>query len=136
MIAFSGSSDPCVPYPDALKYYNRVCEKMGGYETVKKFFKFYVMPGKDHGFNGRGVNDSRALSYSHKVYSLVDSKIVVEGNDDTAACENRDIRNRPVGMSVTDNRNVFAVEAILKETCCKSVESVAELIISHLYKLA
>lgn len=57
MIAFSGSADPCVPYPDALKYYNRVCEKMGGYETVKKFFKFYMLPGKDHGFNGRGVND-------------------------------------------------------------------------------
>lgn len=56
MIAFSGSSDACVPYPDAIKYYNRVCEKMGGYEIVKSFFKFYILPGKEHSINGRGVN--------------------------------------------------------------------------------
>lgn len=46
LMAYSGSADPCVPYPDAIKYYNRVCEKMGGYEIVKSFFKFYILPGK------------------------------------------------------------------------------------------
>ncbi|MBQ4528706.1 MAG: tannase/feruloyl esterase family alpha/beta hydrolase [Clostridia bacterium] len=57
LMAYSGSADPCVPYPDAIKYYNRVCEKMGGYEIVKSFFKFYILPGKEHSTKGRGVNE-------------------------------------------------------------------------------
>lgn len=57
LLAFSGSSDPCVPYADVVKYYNRVCEKLGGYDVVKKFFGLFIMPGKDHSFNGRGVTD-------------------------------------------------------------------------------
>ena len=30
---------------------------MGGYEKVKNFFKFYILPGKEHCTNGRGVNE-------------------------------------------------------------------------------
>ena len=56
MIAFSGSADPCVPYPDALKYYNRVCEKAGGYQETATFFRYFIFPGKDHGGAGKGTN--------------------------------------------------------------------------------
>ncbi|MBO7150538.1 MAG: tannase/feruloyl esterase family alpha/beta hydrolase, partial [Clostridia bacterium] len=56
MIAFSGGSDPCVPYPDAMQYYNRAAEAMGGYEKIAEFFRFFVYAGRDHGMAGRGVN--------------------------------------------------------------------------------
>ena len=56
LIAFSGSADPCVPYPDAMKYYNRVVKKMGGYDKTSEFFRFFLCPGKDHGLTGRGTN--------------------------------------------------------------------------------
>lgn len=56
LIASSGSSDPLVPYPDAMKYYNRVCAEMGGFGQVKDFFRYFLIPGKDHNFGGRGAN--------------------------------------------------------------------------------
>ena len=56
LIMYVGTADPLVPWPDALKYYNKVCEKMGGYEKVKDFFKFFILPGKAHGGGGKGVN--------------------------------------------------------------------------------
>lgn len=56
IIAYSGSADPCVPYPDAMNYYNRVMECMGGYESVSAFFRYFIMPGKNHGENGDGTN--------------------------------------------------------------------------------
>lgn len=55
-IVYSGSADPAGPWPDAVKYYNRVCEKMGGYEKVADFFKYFILPGKGHANGGRGVN--------------------------------------------------------------------------------
>lgn len=56
MIAFSGGSDPCVPYPDAVKYYNRAAEKAGGYENLASFFRFFLYAGRDHGNTGKGIN--------------------------------------------------------------------------------
>lgn len=56
MIAFSGGSDPCVPFHDAMEYYNRVTAQMGGYEKTAAFFRFFVYPGREHGNGGRGVN--------------------------------------------------------------------------------
>jgi len=56
LIAYSGSSDPYVPYPDFMKYYRRVCDIMGGVESVQKFFKYFVLPGKNHDADGKGVN--------------------------------------------------------------------------------
>lgn len=55
-ITYSGVADAVVPYPDAIKYYNRVCAKMGGYDKVKEFFRYFLFPGKSHGDNGRGTN--------------------------------------------------------------------------------
>lgn len=55
-IVYSGSADPAGPWADAVKYYNRVCAQMGGYEKVKNFFKYFIMPGKSHADGGRGTN--------------------------------------------------------------------------------
>lgn len=56
MIAFSGGSDPCVPYPDAIKYYNRAAEHAGGYENLASFFRFFLYAGRDHSNMGKGIN--------------------------------------------------------------------------------
>ena len=56
LIGYSGSADPCVPFPDAMEYYNRVCREMGGYEKTSTFFRYFLFPGKDHGNTGRGTN--------------------------------------------------------------------------------
>lgn len=56
LIMYTATADPLVPWPDALKYYNRVCENLGGYEKVKDFYRLFVLPGKEHGNGGRGVN--------------------------------------------------------------------------------
>jgi len=56
IISYSGSADPCVPFPDAMKYYERVVDALGGYDTVSKSFRYFLVPGKDHGGGGRGSN--------------------------------------------------------------------------------
>lgn len=56
LLIYSGSADPCVPFPDAMRYYERVLQTMGGYEKVQNFCRYFVMPGKDHGNTGRGTN--------------------------------------------------------------------------------
>ncbi len=55
-IAYSGSADPCVPFPDAMKYAERVAEFFGGYEKSSPFFRYFLMPGRDHGGSGLGTN--------------------------------------------------------------------------------
>ncbi|MBE6611725.1 MAG: tannase/feruloyl esterase family alpha/beta hydrolase [Ruminococcaceae bacterium] len=54
-LAFSGSADPCVPFPDALGYCNRVAERLGR-ERAAECFRWFLLPGKDHGAQGRGSN--------------------------------------------------------------------------------
>lgn len=56
LLAFSGSADPCVPFPDALAYYRRVVDAMGGYEQTADFFRYFLFPGRDHGGGGLGSN--------------------------------------------------------------------------------
>lgn len=56
LLSYSGAADRAGPFADTLKYYNRVCEKLGGYEKVSKFFRHFTLPGKAHGNNGRGAN--------------------------------------------------------------------------------
>jgi len=55
LLAFSGSADPCVPYPDAMAYYNRAVKAMGGLEATQEFYRFFLIPGKDHSHLGRGA---------------------------------------------------------------------------------
>ena len=47
-ISYVGSADPAGPWAEGLKHYNSVCEKMGGYEEVTSFFKFFILPGRGH----------------------------------------------------------------------------------------
>ena len=54
-LTYSGTEDASGPWADALKYYNRVCATMGGYEEVRKFFKHFMLPGRGHGERGRGL---------------------------------------------------------------------------------
>ncbi len=56
IICYSGSADPCVPFPDAMNYYERVTDAMGGYEKVSESFRYFLVPGKDHGDSGAGAN--------------------------------------------------------------------------------
>ena len=56
LIAFSASSDPCVPYPDAMRYCERVQGRFGGYEKTSEFYRWFLFPGMDHGAGGRGSN--------------------------------------------------------------------------------
>lgn len=55
MLISPGSSDPDVAFPDALRYYESVLDRMGGYEEVSKFCRFFLCPGKDHNICGRGA---------------------------------------------------------------------------------
>lgn len=56
LIVYSAASDPCVPFPDAMAYCERVWEQCGGYDTVSQFYRWFLVPGMDHGNGGHGVN--------------------------------------------------------------------------------
>lgn len=56
LIMFSGSADACVPYHEAIKYYKEVLACCGGQSEVDKHMKYYIMPGREHGWTGYGVN--------------------------------------------------------------------------------
>lgn len=53
---YSGAADPSGPWADAVRYYNRVCARMGGFDAVSAWFGYFVLPGKAHGDTGLGVN--------------------------------------------------------------------------------
>lgn len=54
LLIYSGTADSCVPYHATLDYYERVVEHFGSPEEVRKFFLFYILPGREHG-NGPGI---------------------------------------------------------------------------------
>ncbi len=56
LILISGSADPCVPFPDAMNYYKRVIQAMGSRQKTDGFLRYFLIPGKDHGMNGRGCS--------------------------------------------------------------------------------
>ena len=56
LIMYSGSADPCVPYPDALAYYKRVTAELGGDEIASRSVRYFLLPGRDHGSGGLGAN--------------------------------------------------------------------------------
>lgn len=68
LLIFSGTADPCVPYPDAWRYMERVQEKMGGFKAVSPFCQYYLLPGMDHGAGGDGTT----CMVSEKYSSLLD----------------------------------------------------------------
>jgi len=54
LLMYSGSADICVPYTATLDYYERVIEHFGTLDKVKSFFRFYIIPGMEHG-GGPGI---------------------------------------------------------------------------------
>jgi len=58
LLLYSGASDPAVPHPDIMKYYNRVAEACGGYEKTRDFCRFFLMPGMAHCGEGNGASDA------------------------------------------------------------------------------
>ncbi len=56
LIVYSAASDPCVPFPDAMRYCERVWDKCGGYDRVSQFYRWFLVPGMDHGNGGHGCN--------------------------------------------------------------------------------
>lgn len=39
-----------------MNYCDRVFAKMGGYDKVSDFMRYFLVPGQDHGSGGRGSN--------------------------------------------------------------------------------
>lgn len=61
LIMASGSADSIVPYTATLDYYDRVIDRFGSVDAVRAFFRFYLIPGRDHGWSGPGVNNFPGL---------------------------------------------------------------------------
>jgi feruloyl esterase len=58
MIVTAGTADPCVPHPDNVIYYERLCKAFGGHDALSQFFRFFLFPGRDHGGCGDGYNET------------------------------------------------------------------------------
>ena len=56
LLIYSGTADPLVPYQDAVSYYERVVEAMGGLEQTQDFCRFFVIPGMAHSTGGPGAD--------------------------------------------------------------------------------
>ena len=55
---YSGTSDPLVPFQDALHYYERVTQAQGGLAQTQEFFRYFLAPGMGHCGNfGTGITD-------------------------------------------------------------------------------
>lgn len=68
LILYSASSDPLVPYPDALRYYLEVRRVTG--DVTGESIRFFMAPGKNHGSGGRGVSDVFACDGTRLITAL------------------------------------------------------------------
>jgi feruloyl esterase len=85
LIMMSGTADSIVPYHATLDYYERVIEHVGGLEKTQAFFRFYILPGRDHG-SGPGIQNTpslldavRAWRENGTVPGMIPGKRVVNG---------------------------------------------------------
>lgn len=51
LFLYSGSADPIVPFPEAVRYYNRVIETVGGLDAALDGARYFLVPGQDHRAN-------------------------------------------------------------------------------------
>lgn len=51
LIMLSGTQDSSVPAPGAMTYYESTVARAGGYDGVAGFFRYFLMPGRNHGSN-------------------------------------------------------------------------------------
>jgi feruloyl esterase len=70
-LTYSGTEDASGPWADAMKYYNRVCAAMGGYENAQGFYKHFVLPGRGHGERGRGLFCPRGRDLNESLLSAL-----------------------------------------------------------------
>ena len=73
IIAYSGSSDPWVPYPESFAYFEKAAALMGGKEKALDFFRYFLIPGRAHS-GGRGAGDvhSDEAGNEHCIGALTD----------------------------------------------------------------
>ncbi|MFA6960979.1 MAG: tannase/feruloyl esterase family alpha/beta hydrolase [Opitutaceae bacterium] len=60
LLMISGTADSIVPYTATLDYYERVVEHVGSLEATRSFFRYYIIPGRDHG-SGPGIQNTPSL---------------------------------------------------------------------------
>jgi hypothetical protein len=54
IVMYQGLADEYIPAQGAINYYERVMARMGGAEAVKKFYRFYLIPGFTHSGRSEG----------------------------------------------------------------------------------
>ncbi len=62
ILMYSGWADPVGPAMDAVNYYQRVEEVIGGREKTESFFRLFMVPGMAHCRGGPGPNSFGGLS--------------------------------------------------------------------------
>ena len=62
ILMYSGWADPVGPPMDAVNYYRRVEEVMGGRKKTESFFRLFMVPGMAHCRGGPGPNSFGGLS--------------------------------------------------------------------------
>ncbi len=59
LLTWHGLNDETIPVQGTIGYYERVAERMGGLESVRSFFRLYLLPGIGHsGSNGTSNPDA------------------------------------------------------------------------------
>ncbi|MEO6118572.1 MAG: tannase/feruloyl esterase family alpha/beta hydrolase [Methylotenera sp.] len=48
LLMYHGLADNMIPVQGSINYYERVAAKMGGIEAIRKFYRFYLIPGFKH----------------------------------------------------------------------------------------
>ena len=78
MLMYAGTTDPLIPFQDAVLYYDRVLDHFGGLENVQDFYRFFVVPGLWHNNGGPGpcnigqrISDSSQSSENNVFIALI-----------------------------------------------------------------
>ncbi len=59
MLMYHGLSDTLIMPQGTVQYYHRVAERLGGFDAIQNFYRFYLVPAMDHGF-GNGTSNPDA----------------------------------------------------------------------------
>jgi feruloyl esterase len=51
LLMFSGAADAIVPWHATADYYDRAVERNGGLAATREFFRYYILPGWQHGWS-------------------------------------------------------------------------------------
>jgi feruloyl esterase len=62
LLMYTGWIDPVAPPEDIAKYYEAVAKKMGGFDKVQDFYRFFMVPGMGHCQGGPGATDFDMLT--------------------------------------------------------------------------